>query len=118
MVGVAAGRGHTVAWTESGELWSWGQACNGATGHGHTGHGHKWTPFLVQGMVGRKVVAAAAGEYHTAVVTSEGELWTFGGNSYGHLGLGNTYPDTYPQKLPQRVSIHSLHSQPLVLAHH
>lgn len=53
-------------------------------------------------MVGKKVVAVAAGLSHTAVVTDTGELWTFGENDCNKLGLGEAaYRCT--QFLAQRV---------------
>lgn len=41
-----------------------------------------------------QVVAVAAAKHHTLVLTSAGEVWSFGNNRDGKLGYAN--PDTQP----------------------
>ena len=38
---------------------------------------------------GARIVAAAAGASHSAAVTEDGALWTWGAGQYGRLGHGN-----------------------------
>ena len=37
------------------------------------------------------VVSISAGNYHTAAITSDGTLYTWGYNRYGQLGLGRAH---------------------------
>ena len=76
VAGVAAGRYHTVVFTEAGELYAFGGG-----GYGQLGHGGTDTvsvPRLVEGLAGQRVVSATAGDYFTAVATERGEVFCFG----------------------------------------
>ena len=79
---------HWVCLTDTGEVWTWGQGEGGRLGHGDQMSVDK--PKLVNGLVGRRVVAVAAGSSYSAAVTAEGELWTWGRGHYGRLGQGST----------------------------
>ena len=46
-------------------------------------------------------VSVACGTYHTVAINANGELWAWGGNSHGQLGIGNT--TTTPYDTPQQV---------------
>ena len=45
-------------------------------------------PRLVEALVGKKMIGAAAGQHHTAVLTDDGEVFTFGNGESGKLGHG------------------------------
>ncbi|KAK9119442.1 hypothetical protein Scep_017535 [Stephania cephalantha] len=51
----------------------------------------------VPGLIGRKVVNIAAGAEHSALVTENGEVMTWGWGEHGQLGLGNTEDQRNPQ---------------------
>jgi len=58
-----------------------------STGHG--GDEDELVPKLVEAFAGKKVVGASAGEFHTAMWTEDGEVFTFGkAAEYGSLGHG------------------------------
>ena len=87
VVAVAARFCHKAVITDSGELWTLG--CNG---HGQLGVGDtrdRHAPVQVSGN-GRRFVSVTAGYRHTAAVTDSGDLWTFGRNAGGQLGVGET----------------------------
>lgn len=48
------------------------------------------TPTLVTALEGKNVVNIAAGSNHSAAVTDEGALYTWGKGSYGRLGHGES----------------------------
>jgi len=50
-------------------------------------------PTLISGLAGKQVIQIACGSTHSAAVTSEGELYTWGRGSYGRLGHGNLNTD-------------------------
>ncbi|XP_074331874.1 PH, RCC1 and FYVE domains-containing protein 1-like isoform X1 [Apium graveolens] len=82
---VACGEYHTCAVTLSGDLYSWGDGHFGLLGHGNeVSH---WVPKRVNGpLEGIHVSSISCGPWHTAVVTSAGQLFTFGDGTFGVLG--------------------------------
>eukprot|EP01114_Cavostelium_apophysatum_P015328 TRINITY_DN4148_c0_g2_i2.p1 TRINITY_DN4148_c0_g2~~TRINITY_DN4148_c0_g2_i2.p1 ORF type:complete len:779 (+),score=239.68 TRINITY_DN4148_c0_g2_i2:397-2733(+) len=54
-------------------------------------------PLLVSSLLGRRVVECAAGYSCSAIVTDRGELFTFGFNEKGQLGLGHRFNKEEPQ---------------------
>lgn len=78
--------GDTAAWTDKGELYTFGGGSHGQLGHGTTDA--EVTPRLVQALVGKKVVQASLG-CHSVVFTEDGEVYTFGCGSKGALGHGD-----------------------------
>ncbi|KAK1986476.1 regulator of chromosome condensation 1/beta-lactamase-inhibitor protein II [Colletotrichum cereale] len=44
-------------------------------------------PHEITGLSGFNVAKIAAGDFHSAVLTTDGKLFTFGDNTYGQLGL-------------------------------
>ncbi|XP_047317811.1 PH, RCC1 and FYVE domains-containing protein 1 [Impatiens glandulifera] len=85
---VACGENHTCAVTLSGDLYTWGNGHFGLLGHGNeVSH---WVPKRVNGpLEGIHVSSISCGPWHTAVVTSAGQLFTFGDGTFGVLGHGD-----------------------------
>ena len=115
VVGVATGCSHTAAWTEAGELLTWGGNDSGQLGHGDEemdvvydeeegGEGIPclFLPRVVQALQGCRVVLAAAGgnSFHTVVNTDDGyddgKLWGFGAGGGGQLGTGSRENERAP----------------------
>ena len=91
---------HTVGVTVDGECYTWGGGDDGRLGHGDERTRH--TPRLIHALLGKRVVAVAAGETHTAAMTAEGDLFMWGGASDA-LGLGIISPTSVDQLVPTLV---------------
>ncbi|KAI3888896.1 hypothetical protein MKX03_036080 [Papaver bracteatum] len=97
---VGCGEYHTCAITMSGDVFTWGDGTqNGALlGHG-TDISH-WIPKRVSGpLEGVQVLSVACGTWHTALVTSDGKLFTFGDGAFGVLGHGDRESVAYPREV-------------------
>ncbi|XP_012456234.1 PH, RCC1 and FYVE domains-containing protein 1 isoform X1 [Gossypium raimondii] len=97
---VACGEYHSCAVTLSGEMYSWG----GSSGNfGLLGHGtetSQWVPKKLNGpLEGIHVSSVSCGPWHTAVVTSAGQLFTFGDGTFGVLGHGDRKSLSVPREI-------------------
>ncbi len=99
-VQVAAGREFSLALTSSGQLYAFGGDSNGELGNGSNNYEGVSTPLAITlpGATGSPV-QVAAGEYHSLVLTSSGQLYTFGDNRSGQLGNGNTTSRPTPEAI-------------------
>ncbi|XP_020962724.1 uncharacterized protein LOC107608956 isoform X2 [Arachis ipaensis] len=97
---VACGEYHTCAVTLSGDLYTWG---DGTYNYGLLGHGNQvshWVPKRVNGpLEGIHVSSISCGPWHTAVVTSAGQLFTFGDGTFGVLGHGDRKSVSLPREV-------------------
>ena len=82
---VACGYVHTAAITTDGTLWTWGYNSSGQLGNNTASTTVYYSsPIQVGSLTNWKQVAA--GHDHTAAITTNGTLWTWGRNNYGQLG--------------------------------
>mgnify|MGYP000072881744 CR=1 FL=1 len=100
---VACGYSHTLALDQTGKVFSWGSGADGRLGLASTQD--TWEPSEVHGLLGKSIVALSCGYLHSAVLSSTGELLTFGFNGYGQLGTGNN-ENSYEPSLVYSLSGH------------
>ncbi|XP_076467037.1 X-linked retinitis pigmentosa GTPase regulator-like isoform X3 [Babylonia areolata] len=94
---LAAGCDHSMALTDDGRVFVWGGSSEGQLG---LGEDESEVPVPKELDVGQPVTCIACGYYHSALVTENGDLYTFGESEGGKLGLGD---DTDECKTPQHV---------------
>lgn len=93
VVSIKAGFYHAVAITGDGKLWSWGYNVYGQLGLGTSTNSN--VPIHVANVT-TGAVAAAAGQFHTLVVTANGGVLAFGRNTNGQLGNATTANSSLP----------------------
>lgn len=92
---VACGKAHTIAVSERGRMFTWGAGACGQLGHPDTssfpsdedGYPFQPVPREVDHLKDFKVIATACGDVHTLALTDDGYVYSFGGGSYGQLGV-------------------------------
>eukprot|EP00960_Hanusia_phi_P055290 762930-Hanusia_phi.AAC.8 len=56
-------------------------------------------PIIVKSLVDKFIVQVSAGWMHSIALSNDGEVWVWGGNKYGQLGLGDKLDRFAPVKL-------------------
>jgi hypothetical protein len=108
IVQVSAGGGlvrvaHSLLLTSNGRVLSFGTGHYGALGHGYSAGKQlpdHLRPKYITALAGVQCVCVAAGELHSAVVTTDGDVYTWGDGFCGQLG----HADKRPQPTPQQVT--------------
>ena len=83
-----AGDGHCLAITNTGQVYSWGEGSYGRLGHGDTVTVKN--PKRIEAFKDHVVVQVSSGSRHSAAITSDGVLFTWGSGTDGKLGHGNS----------------------------
>ena len=102
---VHAGAEHVLAITVQGSCWTWGHGSGGRLGRGDVYD--STVPAYVSHLSTIFVATGSAGDAHSAVVSDNGKLFTWGSGSFGRLGLG----DERDNHVPQYVTFPIIHEQ-------
>lgn len=84
---IAAGAHHSLALDSRGVVWAWGYNWFGQLGLGH----YKGIVFAlpIAFPEGEVIIAIAAGAYHSLALDSAGNVWAWGTNANGQLGISS-----------------------------
>ena len=87
IIKIAAGNNHSMAITELGELYTWGEGIYGQLGHGI--NNNEQYPKKVEYFYNKfKIIDCKGGAAHTVALTEEGYLFGWGQNDKNQLNLG------------------------------
>jgi hypothetical protein len=96
VIAVATGDSHVLALTADGTLWAWGANFDGELGTGAS-DGFSAVPVQVQGLSGAgEVKTIAAGGDHSLALTAAGQVYTWGANHDGQLGIEDSDQEDTP----------------------
>lgn len=97
---IACGSQHTCAVTSSGELYVWGDNSHGIDLADDRCSRSKWFPHKIScSLDGICISKVACGEWHTAVLSSSGQLFTYGDGTFGVLGHGSLQSVFVPKEV-------------------
>ena len=87
IIKISAGNNHSMAITELGELYTWGEGIYGQLGHGV--NNNEQYPKKVEYFVNKfKIIDCLGGAAHTIALTEEGYIFGWGQNDKNQLNLG------------------------------
>uniref|UniRef100_A0A3P8WZL0 HECT and RLD domain containing E3 ubiquitin protein ligase 3 n=1 Tax=Cynoglossus semilaevis TaxID=244447 RepID=A0A3P8WZL0_CYNSE len=102
---VSSGRGHSVAVNEGGQIFAWGAGEGGQLGLGSTEVAVR-IPRLVKRLCDHRISQVKCGNQHCIALSRDGQLFTWGLNTSGQLGLGKGEPSKlFPQPLKSLAGI-------------
>ncbi|XP_062219931.1 PH, RCC1 and FYVE domains-containing protein 1-like [Phragmites australis] len=97
---IAFGAKHTCAVSVSGELYEWGEGIHSLGLWNDQCQRSQWFPHKLIGTLdGISVSKIACGQWHTAIISSSGQLFTYGDGTFGVLGHGNTCSVSRPKQV-------------------
>uniref|UniRef100_A0A671LPK7 Probable E3 ubiquitin-protein ligase HERC4 n=1 Tax=Sinocyclocheilus anshuiensis TaxID=1608454 RepID=A0A671LPK7_9TELE len=94
---ISAGGAHSFGLTLSGAVFGWGRNKFGQLGL--SDNDDRYFPALLKTLRSQRVVYVCCGEDHTAVLTKEGGVFTFGAGGYGQLGHNTSNHEVNPRKV-------------------
>ncbi len=109
---VSCGQYHSVALTSIGQIFTWGSNQHGQLGLDSAdelpkGNRRVWLPREVK-IEGEIFIDVSAGGFHTLALTVSGQLYVFGRNDDGQLGLGDLHTRRAPTRLPSAMKYVSI----------
>jgi len=94
VLSISCGQSFTIARTDEGELYSWGYNGNGQLGIGNTAN--QQTPCKVNIGCSKIMTKVLCGMAHVLAISDLGDLYSWGANSYGQIGVGTTLNTSVP----------------------
>jgi alpha-tubulin suppressor-like RCC1 family protein len=94
IVAVAGGNSHSIALSNTGEVWSWGVGK-----YGILGRGVSKSPFPGKITSISDIVSIASGDYFCCAINKKGELFTWGCGDHYQLGHGDNLHRDVPTKV-------------------
>ncbi|XP_045676263.1 probable E3 ubiquitin-protein ligase HERC6 isoform X2 [Phyllostomus hastatus] len=96
---VSCGKEHSLAVCHKGRVFAWGAGSEGQLGTEEFKE-IIFTPKKIKTLTDKKIIQVSCGDYHSLALSEDGQVFSWGKNSHGQLGLGREVPS---QASPQRV---------------
>jgi len=96
---ISCGRYFSMALTQNGNVFSWGKNEFGQLAIGHQHTKHECFPVKINIINNPVIQKIACGPYHGLFLSSDCDLYAFGANYCGQLGIGNKCSQSLPVKV-------------------
>jgi alpha-tubulin suppressor-like RCC1 family protein len=96
VIDISCGAGHSLVLTNCGEVYAWGANGSGQIGNGCNDE-YQLILMKVKCFNNERVVMISCGYWHSMVLTECGHVYSWGYNSSGQLGIGNTVNSNEPK---------------------
>jgi len=102
---VQTGKDFSITLKADGTVWTFGTNTNGELGIGN--NNNKNVPKQVELLADKVIKQISVGTSHVIALTEDGEIYTWGLNANGQLGIGNTKNSNIPQnvKIPESTEL-------------
>lgn len=99
VVKIAVGTSHAMALTKDGEVYAWGKNSYGELGINNTDNQGYATQVMDTQLMGGlgDIIDIACGDEFSGAIDKNGKIYTWGKNTYGQLGIGNTTAQNVPK---------------------
>lgn len=107
IIEVSAGDGYSIALDKNGDVYSWGRNSWGVLGLGNTSINTN-IPNKIDAFSEYQIIKISTSGYHCLALDSDGNVYSWGTNANGQLGVGDESSRTIPTKietLPSMVDI-------------
>ncbi|XP_055468697.1 probable E3 ubiquitin-protein ligase HERC6 isoform X3 [Psammomys obesus] len=104
---VSCGKAHSLAVCHKGRVFAWGAGSDGQLGIGEFKE-INFMPMKIKALADIKIIQVSCGHYHSLALSEDSQVFSWGNNSQGQLGLGKKFRS---QASPQKVK--SLEGIPL-----
>lgn len=94
---IVAGGSHSAVLSCTGTIYIWGKNEFGQLGLND--QRNRYLPTLQVSLLEQKIAFVSLGEEHSAAITTEGGLFTWGAGMYGQLGHGRNINEILPRKV-------------------
>ncbi|XP_074604950.1 nucleoside diphosphate kinase isoform X1 [Brevipalpus obovatus] len=103
-INVSCGHEHILLLTESGKIYSYGRGSKGQLGHENLDDCFEQQKEI-EALSGLKIMAISAGGWHSLALSEFGDVYAFGWNEHGQLGIGT---DEMIKAIPTLINIENI----------
>jgi len=101
VVKVVSGAQHTLALTEQGKIYGWGDEECGKLGRASNTRNKEWQPYKIERLGARSAADVFCGKHHSFYINNKHQVFAWGMNNHGQLGIGNCFNVSMPTRIKE-----------------